>query len=75
MITFMKRSKQYNEESQFMLLLDLLEGSNIAASGEDERVWTVSKDGSFSVSSSLTIIFLPENSAKNIIVKKEKVSF
>ena len=65
----LRRNLKENEESQFMLLLNLLEGSNIAASGEDERVWTVSKDGSFSISSfslSLSGISRERNVLSNI---------
>ena len=46
-----RRNLRDQEESQFILLLNLLNEAYIMERGEDSRVWTASKDGSFSISS------------------------
>ena len=47
----LRRNLKDLEESKFISLLNLLNGMFILDRGEDARVWTASKDGSFSVSS------------------------
>ena len=46
-----RRNLGVQEESQFISLLNLLNGAYITERGEDSRVWTASKEGLFSVSS------------------------
>ena len=50
-----RRHLKDQEESQFISLLNLLNDMYIPESREDTKVWTASKDGSFSVSSSLPL--------------------
>ena len=52
-----RRNLKDQEESQFILLLNLLNGACITERREDSRVWTASKDGSFSVSSFFLALF------------------
>ena len=51
-----RRNLKDHEESQFISLLNLLNGVFIPNMGEDTRVWTTSKDGLFSVSSFFSAI-------------------
>ena len=46
----LRRNLKDQEESQFISLYNLLNCMNIPERVEDEKVWTASKDGSFSVS-------------------------
>eukprot|EP00268_Persea_americana_P068653 TRINITY_DN9599_c0_g4_i1.p1 TRINITY_DN9599_c0_g4~~TRINITY_DN9599_c0_g4_i1.p1 ORF type:complete len:154 (-),score=18.03 TRINITY_DN9599_c0_g4_i1:181-642(-) len=52
----LRRNLKDNEESQFISLLNLLNDMFIPERGEDARVWTTSKDGTFFVSSFFSAI-------------------
>ena len=63
--TFRRNVKEL-EENQLASLLILLNGISIPADGEDVRLWSASKDGSFSVSSFFSEISTREKSRNSV---------
>ena len=61
-----RRSLKEQEESQLVSLLDLLNGIFIPENGEDVRLWSASKDGSFSDSFFFLEISIWERTRKSV---------